>query len=113
VVRESAMLVRMSCIHHAAVAEPETDQDRLATVEQEMIFAEEAFNLAAINLRKYNLANQQMPIVFRTENVTRIQTMVNNFERVQLERSERSAFERRNKALSVRADLLRQMGRIR
>ena len=110
--RKACDCFRVSAFQQSATVEPETD-DRLAAAETEMAFAESAFNLAAANLNKYNLANQQMPIVFRTGDVTRIQTLVNNFERAQLERAVRSTLDRRNRALSVRADLLKALGRIR
>jgi len=98
----------------AAEAEPpETDQDRLAHAEAEVIFAEGAWDSAVENLRAYNHAHRQMPFSYRTGDVTRIVTMVNDAERRRFERDVRVALDRRNKALSERAHLMMRLGLIR
>ena len=96
------------------VAEPpETDVDRLAKASAEVIFAEGAFDSAVRDLRAYNDAHRQMPFSYTTGDVTRIQTMASDAVRRRLEKDVRTAIDRRNKALSARANLMMRLGLIR
>jgi len=92
---------------------PETDEDRLAHVEAELIFAERAWDAAVRGLRSYNDAHRQMPMSFTNGETVRIITMCNDAERRHLEKDVRVALARRNKALSDRADLMLRLGLIR
>jgi hypothetical protein len=93
---------------------PVTDQDRLAEVEKETIFAEAEFNRAVSALRSFNLENVQMPMSFtNSSGVTRIQTLAHDGQRALLERDVRQALARRNKAWAARATLLLELKVIR
>jgi hypothetical protein len=97
-----------------AAAEPEpSPTDTLAHAEAECIFAESAWDVAVSALRHYNVEHAQMPFSYTTGEVTRVVTMVNDFERLRLEKAVRAALDRRNTSLSERADLMMRMGLIR
>jgi hypothetical protein len=109
-------LLRMSWFHKsAAVAEPpETDADKLAKASAEAIFAEQAFDLAVATLREHNSLHAQNQFAFTNEfKTTFVTTMATDAIRKRLERDIREAMSRRNRALSVRADLMMKMGMIR
>jgi hypothetical protein len=97
----------------ATVAEPETDETRLATVSTEALFAEGAWNLSVQNLRNHNVQHEQAALAFTSEGSTFIQTFANDAMRKTLEAEVRSALSRRNAAWGARADLLRSTGAIR
>jgi hypothetical protein len=89
---------------------PVSDEDRLAEVERETIFAEAEFNRAVSALRSFNLENMQMPICFtNSSGITRIQTLAHDGQRAFLERDVRHTLERRNKAWAARATLLLEL----
>jgi hypothetical protein len=92
---------------------PETDQDRLAYAEAERIFSEAAYDLAVKNLRDYNDTHRQGTFAYKNGDITRIQTFCNDAVRKRLEAEVRSAYDRRNKALSERANLMMKTGMIR
>jgi hypothetical protein len=97
----------------AAEPEPLTDQDRLVNAEQECAFAESAWNLAAANLRAFNVENQQAPFVFTNGDTSYIQTFCDNAVRKKLGADVRSALSRRNAAWAHRAELLMKTRRFR
>jgi hypothetical protein len=92
---------------------PATDEGRLAQVEAERIFSEAAYDLAVKNLRDYNDAHRQGTFAYKNGDTLRIQTMCADAERRRLEKKVRAALDRRNKALSERANLLLKTGMIR
>jgi hypothetical protein len=99
-----------------AVAEPETietDADKLAHAEAEMIFANQGYDSAVLALRKHNLTHAQGSLAYRNADTTYIQTFCNDAMRRKLESDLRQSLTRRNAALEARGNLLLKLGLIR
>jgi len=110
-------IIRMSWFSKSATVEveapPLTSAEQLGEIDRQCAEAEQRFNRDAAALRTYNLEHTYQPLRFKTGDVLRIQTLVNDLERQQLERAFRKSYEHRNRAWSTRADLMLELGLIR